>query len=269
MERAKWREDLYTIIFEADTKMGKLFDVVLLWAILFSVLCVLLESDQNIANQYGEIFQYAEWFFTVVFSLEYIARLLCAKAPKKYMTSFFGVVDLVSLIPTYISFFLPGMHFLLVIRAVRLLRVFRILKLVRYLQESTVLMAALSASRIKITIFIGAVLTIVLIMGTLMHLVESSNPGFDSIFKAMYWAIVTMTTVGFGDSVPVTPLGKFIASVIMLMGYGILAVPTGIVSAELASAEPPKAKGLQCSSCSKEVSVSAQFCEHCGQKQAR
>lgn len=265
MNRAPWRDKLYTIIFESDTKAGKSFDVVLLWAILFSVLCVLLESDQSIGREYSHILLPAEWVFTVLFSIEFIARLLCARSAKKYAVSFFGLVDLISLAPTYISLLLPGVHFLVVIRAIRLLRVFRILKLVRYLQESKVLMSALSASRIKITIFIGAVLTIVLIMGTLMHMVESSNPGFDSIFKGMYWAIVTMTTVGFGDAVPITPLGKFIASVIMLMGYGIIAVPTGIVSAEIAAATPEgESPKNVCPSCSKELLSGAKFCHHCG-----
>ena len=229
----RWKQKLYIIIFEADTPAGRLFDLILLWAILFSVLSVVLESEVEIRKLYGTYLRLIEWGFTILFSIEYGVRVLCAKKPLVYIKSFFGVVDLVSIAPTYLSLFFPGTQFLLVTRAVRLLRIFRILKLARYLQESRVLITALRASRYKITVFLGAILTVLLILGTIMHLVERDTPGFSSIFKGMYWAVVTMTTVGYGDVVPLTGVGKLIASVIMIMSYGIIAVPTGIVSAEM------------------------------------
>ena len=193
--------------------------------------------------------------------------MICVTRPLQYTRSFFGIVDFISIAPTYLSLFITGTHFLLVIRAVRLLRVFRILKLVRYLQESQVLLQALKASRVKVTVFIGAILTIVLIMGTLMYLVESGNPGFSNISKSMYWAIVTMTTVGYGDITPQTPLGQFFASIIMILGYGVLAVPTGIVSAEITnvSLKGRSTKKSLCKECNAElISESSHFCHVCG-----
>lgn len=259
-----WRRDLYIVIFESETRMGRIFDVVLLWAIILSVFSIILESEKAIEVQYGVLLHQIEWFFTGLFTVEYVLRLICVRKPTHYARSFFGIVDFISLVPTYLSLFITGTHFLMVIRAVRLLRVFRILKLARYLQESEVLMDALKASRVKITVFIGAVLTVVLIMGTFMHLIEHDNPGFSSIFSSMYWAIVTMTTVGYGDIVPNTILGKFLASVIMIMGYGILAVPTGIVSAELSHAKGKKRRTGHCKSCNEYLIRKAKFCHHCG-----
>ena len=261
-----WRKQLYVIIFESDTRLGKIFDILILWAILLSVLSIMLESDVTIKQQYSQPLRYAEWFFTALFTLEYVLRVVCVQKPSKYIFSFFGVVDFISIAPTYVGMFFGGTHFLMVIRAVRLLRVFRILKLVRYLQESQVLLQALKASRIKITVFLGAVLTINLIVGTILHLVESDNPGFSNIFKGMYWAVVTMTTVGYGDAVPTTALGKFISSLVMLMGYGVLAVPTGIVSAELANLSKP---GINvCPYCDAGLlTPEARYCHECGKEQ--
>ena len=261
-----WRQDLYIIIFESNTKWGKRFDLLLLWAIILSVIAVLFESDQNISLQYGDLLHKVEWIFTVIFSLEYLARIICTRRPARYMKSFFGLVDFISIAPAYLSMFFPGTQFLMVIRAVRLLRVFRVLKLARYLKESQVLLGALRSSRIKITIFLGAVLTIVLIMGTFMHILEANTPGFSSIFEGMYWAVVTMTTVGYGDAVPITSLGKFAASFLMIMGYGIIAVPTGIVSSELAIAQVNHDSTADlCPKCQAPLpNPAANFCAHCG-----
>ena len=270
-QSTNWRHKLYIIIFEADTAPGRLFDVVLFWAIILSVFSVLLESDPQIRAEYGPFLKNAEWFFTILFTIEFILRIVTVDKPLTYLKSFFGIVDFLAIAPTYLSLFVTGTQFLLVIRAIRLLRVFRVLKLARYLQESRVLTDALLASRAKITVFLGAVLTIVLIMGTIMYLVEQGNPGFNNIFKGMYWAIVTMTTVGYGDAVPLTNLGKFIASVLMIMGYGIIAVPTGIVSAELAQSRRLKEETRRpsCGVCnSLLVSEDANFCHHCGQSHA-
>lgn len=264
--KKNWKEKLYTVIFEADTKAGKLFDVALLWTIVLSVLVVLLESDQTISRDYRTYLQVAEWVFTILFTLEYILRIVSVEKPIRYIGSFFGIVDFLSIVPTYLSLFVPGSQFLLVIRAIRLLRVFRVLKLVRYSQESQILLKALSASRAKITVFLGAVLTMILIVGTLMYMVEEGNPGFSSIFSSMYWAVVTMTTVGFGDAVPVTTLGKFLASIVMIMGYGIIAVPTGIVSVELSHIVRGE-ESRACKICHTNLHAGgAKFCHECGTK---
>ncbi len=260
-----WRRKLYIIIFETDTPLGKKFDVLLLWAILLSVLGVLLGSDPDIRSVYGGTIDLFEISFTFLFTLEYILRLAVVKKPHKYALSFFGLIDLMAILPTYISFIVGGSTYLVVIRAIRLLRVFRVLKLFRYLKESQVLLSTMQASRAKITVFLGAVLTLVLIMGTLMYIIETGNPGFTSIFKSMYWAIVTMTTVGYGDAVPHTPLGKFLASAVMIMGYAILAVPTGIVTAELFNAERQHRFNKQCSVCHADViSDDSRYCHICG-----
>lgn len=245
-----WRNKLYIIIFESDTKAGKLFDLALLWAILLSVGCVILESDVDFRNQYGDLLTTFEWFFTALFSVEFILRLFSLKNKSKYVFSFFGIVDFVSVLPTYLMFFFPGTQYLMVVRILRTLRVFRILKLTRYVSEASQLFRAIKASREKIIVFLTAVTTLVLILGTLMHMVEGEQNGFSSILKGVYWAIVTMTTVGYGDLVPITPLGKTIASVIMVMGYGIIAVPTGIVTAELV--QSTKDQSLKCPHCGKK-----------------
>ena len=234
-----------------------------------STVAVVLESDIGIRESYGTYLKIAEWGFTILFSIEYGLRLLCAPNPLRYARSFFGVVDLISIVPTYLSLLFPGAQLFLVTRFVRLLRVFRVLKLVRYSQESRFLIRALLASRYKITVFLGTVFIFMLVLGTLMHLIEEGNPGFSSILGGVYWAIVTMTTVGYGDVVPLTGMGKFLASVIMIMGYGVIAVPTGIVSAEMTgwSHQLPE---LYCSACgSRFYQRGVKFCPECGYAQSR
>lgn len=241
------RHRLHEIIFEADTPAGKLFDVVLLGAILLSVTTVLLESVAPLRERFGEELRLVEWAFTALFTAEYVLRLVAVLKPWRYARSFFGLVDLLALLPTYVSLFLPGTQSLLVVRVLRLLRVFRVLKLASFLGQAEVLLAALRASRQKIIVFLGGVLSTVVIMGAVMYLVEGEQNGFDSIPRGMYWAIVTMTTVGFGDITPKTVIGQFIASLLMIAGYGILAVPTGIVSVELAAAS--RRGGLNTQAC--------------------
>jgi voltage-gated potassium channel len=259
------RARLHEIIFESDTPAGKAFDVALLWAIVLSVLAVMLESVGPIRTRYGEIIRIAEWAFTVLFSLEYGLRLFSVSRPVLYALSFYGLVDLMALLPSYVSLMLPGAQSLLVVRVLRLLRVFRVLKLVSFLGEAEVLLTALRASRPKIIVFLGAVLSTVVIMGSVMYLVEGEANGFDSIPRGMYWAIVTMTTVGFGDITPKTVPGQFIASVLMIMGYGVLAVPTGIVSVELAAATRHGINPEACPGCGAEGhDVDAVHCKFCG-----
>ncbi len=234
------QEKVYRVIFEADTPAGKLFDVALLLAILVSVLVVLMDSVESFEQRHGATLRLIEWVITGLFAVEYLLRLYCVRRAWRYARSFFGIVDLVSILPTFLSLIVVGSQHLLVIRVLRLLRVFRVFKLVRFLGEANVLMSALRASLPKITVFLGSVLSIVVIMGTVMYLVEGAEHGFTSIPQSMYWAIVTMTTVGYGDVAPQTSLGKILASGLMILGYAIIAVPTGIVSAELVSASPPR-----------------------------
>jgi voltage-gated potassium channel len=261
-----WQLKLHEVIFEADTPAGKAFDVALLWAILLSVLAVMLESVSYIEIQHGTLLRTIEWVFTIFFTFEYVARIVSVGKPLKYVFSFYGIVDLLSIIPTYLSLFFTGTHSLLIIRTIRLIRVFRIFKLARFLGEERVLLNALKASRHKITVFIIAVLTIVTIMGTIMYIIEDSSSGFTSIPRSIYWAIVTLTTVGFGDIYPVTPLGQFLASMIMILGYAIIAVPTGIVSAELAMNKGADSiTTTACPDCSKEGhDKDAEHCKFCG-----
>jgi len=267
MNQQSLKKRLHEIIFEAETKSGKTFDVFLLWAIVFSVLAVLLESVRGIQQSYGTILRYFEWTFTVLFTVEYFIRLYCVKKPLKYALSFFGVIDLLALIPTYLSFIFAGAHSLLVIRALRLLRVFRVLKLGRFVDESRVLVLALKKSREKITIFFGFVICLALIVGSLMYLIEGEAHGFTSIPKSIYWAIVTMTTVGFGDITPNTTLGQILSSLVMIMGYAIIAVPTGIISATMAHADRELNTTITCPSCTKEGHAkNADFCYTCGEK---
>ena len=231
----RFRRQLNVVIFGADTPLGKLFDVVLLWTIVLSIALVMLESVPSIRAEYGTLLRGLEWLFTGLFTTEYIARLYSAKRPLHYATSFFGVVDLLAIIPGYLSLLLVGSQYLLAVRALRLLRIFRVLKLSRYLSEAS----ALKASRYKIAVFLLTVLTLVVIMGSVMHLVEGPQNGFTSIPISVYWAVVTLTTVGYGDISPQTPLGRIIASALMIVGFGIIAVPTGIVTAELSRATYP------------------------------
>lgn len=235
--QALWRERLYRIIFESDTPAGKSFDVVLIVLIVLSVIAVMLESVAALRSQYGTALRTAEWFFTILFTIEYGLRLLSAPSAERYAVSFFGVIDFLAIVPTYLSVLVPGAQFLLVIRLFRILRVFRVLRLVDYLTEADVLVSALRSSRRKITVFIVTVMTVVVVFGSLMYFVEGETNGFTSIPTSMYWAIVTLTTVGYGDISPQTGLGQMLAAAIMLLGYAIIAVPTGIVTVELSRAE--------------------------------
>lgn len=260
----RWSRRLHEIVFEADTPEGRAFDLVLMVAIVLSVVAVALESVPSIAQEWGGPLRVAEWIFTVVFTVEYILRLLCLRHPWRYVRSFYGVVDLASTLPTWLSLFLPGAQTLLVIRTLRLLRVFRILKLGRWMREAGVLGAALKGSARKIAIFLGFVLTVVLIAGTAMYLVEGPEYGFTDIPTSMYWAVVTLTTVGYGDISPGTPLGRFLASILMISGYGVLAVPTGIVSVELAQAMR-EVDNRACQGCGADGhNPQAKFCRACG-----
>jgi voltage-gated potassium channel len=263
----EWKNKLHEVIFEADTPMGKLFDVILLWAILLSVLAVMLETVDFIRIEYGLLLYIIEWTLTGLFTVEYLLRLISVAKPIKYATSFMGIIDLLSTIPTYIGLFIAGPQYMLVLRTVRLLRVFRILKLRRYVSEAQVLINAIKSSIAKITVFIGAVVIIVLIIGTVMYIVEGPSNGFTSIPYSMYWTIVTITTVGYGDISPQTALGQTIASFVMLLGYGIIAVPTGIVTSELNRArnQNKEVSNQSCPACSKEGhDTNAKHCKHCG-----
>ncbi|MBL4651863.1 MAG: ion transporter [Flavobacteriales bacterium] len=262
------KERIRKIIFEADTLSGKAFDIGLLLAIILSVLAVMLESVKAIELEYGDYLTLVEWVFTIVFTIEYILRIYITGKPLKYVFSFFGMVDLLSLIPTYLSIFFIGSHSLLIIRSIRLLRVFRILKLARFLGEAESLVNALKASRSKIIVFVFAVLCITMVMGTAMYMIEGGENGFTSIPRSIYWAIVTLTTVGYGDIAPQTVLGQALASVIMIFGYGIIAVPTGIVGAEIAYNKKDEEISTQtCPQCSAEGhDVNATYCKFCGEK---
>ena len=264
-----WKQKLHEIIFEADTPAGKAFDVGLLIAIVVSVVVVMLESVDSLHTKHGELFDILEWVFTILFTIEYILRLIVIQKSWKYAVSFFGIVDLLSILPTYLALFLTGIHSLMVIRTLRLLRVFRVMKLVRFVGEANTLGKALKASRAKITVFIISVLCLVSILGTLLYLIESPEAGFTSIPRSIYWAIVTLTTVGYGDIAPQTPLGQFVAMVVMLLGYGIIAVPTGIIGAEINKEMKHKThmNTISCPSCSKEGHEDdAEFCKYCGAK---
>lgn len=262
---SSWRTHLHTIIYEADTSAGKFFDVSLLYAILISVLVVMLESIPEIGEKYARPLHYIEWGFTILFTIEYILRIISIGKPWKYIFSFYGIIDFLSILPTYLTLVISGGQFLVTLRILRLLRVFRIFKLVRYVKESRMLLMALRQSRIKIFVFIGAVLSIVIVMGTVMYLVEGHKNGFESIPKSIYWSIVTLTTVGYGDITPHTTLGRMIASFIMLTGYAIIAVPTGILTVEFTKAQAQLESTQACQQCSKEGhDKDAEFCKYCG-----
>jgi voltage-gated potassium channel len=262
-----WRITLHEVIFEADTPAGKWFDVLLILAILVSVVMVMLDSVGTIQKSYGPILLAGEWFFTILFTIEYVLRLLSVGRPLAYATSFYGVVDLLAILPTYLSILIPGAQYLLVIRILRVLRIFRILKLVQYLGEARMLTQALRASRRKITVFLIVVLTLVTIFGALIYLVEDPKDGFTSIPKSIYWSIVTLTTVGYGDISPQTGLGQLLSALIMIIGYGIIAVPTGIVTVEFAQAFKRQISTQACPECSAEGhDVDAKFCKYCGSK---
>ena len=260
-----WRSQLHEVIFEADTPAGKAFDIALLWAIVASVATVCLESVGEIRTRFGTELWIFEWFLTLLFTIEYLLRLACVSRPAQYARSFFGIVDLAAILPTYASLVLPGTQSLTVIRALRLLRVFRVLKLVHFVFEAQQLRDALAGSTRKIIVFLGVVLTIALISGSMMYIIEGPERGFSSIPRATYWAIVTMTTVGYGDIAPSTVIGQMLASVLMICGYGIIAVPTGIVSAELAQRTPAVVSTQACLGCGVTGhDVDAKHCKYCG-----
>jgi len=272
-----WKRKIHEIIYEADTPMGKLFDIILFVIIIFSVILIMLESVKAIDAEYHEILFVLEWIVTIFFTIEYIARIISIKKPSHYIFSFYGIIDFLSTIPLYISYIFAGSQVLLAVRAFRLLRVFRILKLARFLGEASQLKKALKASRAKITVFLFAVLIASVMMGTLMYLIEGDEAGFTSIPTSIYWTIVTLTTVGYGDIAPITPQGQAIATIIMLLGYGIIAVPTGMVTAEFSKQSREDTSNLKdsgsyvhintqsCPTCSKEGHRDdATHCYNCG-----
>ena len=264
MKKKNIRDIIYKIIFKADTPAGKAFDLILIASILLSVGIVFLDSIPRYNQEYQDLFYNIEWFFTILFTIEYFMRIYCIKKPFNYMRSFFGIIDLLSIVPTYISILIPSTRFLGVIRILRVLRIFRILKLINYISEANVLMDAIVSSRRKITVFIFFLLAMVTIFGSIMYLIEGQENGFTSIPRSMYWAIVTITTVGYGDISPGTNLGQFISSFVMILGYATIAVPTGIISAEY-TAMKQKFNSITCNECSSEDhDDDAQFCKACG-----
>ena len=264
---SSFRQNIKAIIFGTDTRAGKLFDEILILAIILSIITVLLESVTEYRQQYGQILTSAEWFFTIIFTMEYFLRMYCIRIPISYVFSFYGIIDLLAIIPTYISILLPGSQALSVIRILRVLRIFRILKLFQYMGEVSHLSKALITSKRKILIFLFVIMNIVVILGSIMYLIEGSVAGYTSIPKSIYWAIVTLTTVGYGDIHPITPMGQAISAIIMLMGYSIIAVPTGIITTELTFLKSNSENKTLCTVCEKEDLVKGSlFCRHCGSK---
>lgn len=263
-----WRLKVYTVIFESDTDAGRRFDLLLVFAILSSVFVVILDSVQSITADHEMLFDVLEWLFTLLFTIEYVLRLVSVRHPLRYATSFYGIVDLLAVLPTYLIFFVPEINSLINVRLLRLLRIFRILKLSAYVSELGFLASAMLASRRKIIVFIGFVLVTVSVLGTVMYVVEGPENGFTSIPVAIYWGITTITTVGFGDITPKTGFGRFIASCMMLLGWGILAVPTGIVTAEMTARRIfSLATTRRCPNCSTENhDADARFCKYCGKE---
>lgn len=265
--RAAWRDTLYRIIFEADTPAGKAFDIILVICIIASVLTIMLDSVAAIHLHWKTLLFVLEWIFTLIFTVEYVARIISVKKPTGYIFSFLGMVDLLSTLPSYIVLFLDLPAYAISLRLLRLLRIFRILKLAYYLEESAVMANALAASRRKLLVFLLTILMLVMILGTLMFAVEGPENGYTSIPVSIYWAIVTMTTVGYGDISPHTPLGQFIASAVMILGYAIIAVPTGIVSVEMARSQSQQNVVIACPRCMLEGhAVDARYCRRCGER---
>ncbi|GAA3516173.1 ion transporter [Aquimarina addita] len=268
MSNKTWKHKLHEIIYEADTPAGKLFDVVLLILIILSIVFVMMESVKGLSAQTYTYLYYAEWVITIFFTIEYIARIISINKPKNYIFSFYGIIDLLSTIPLYLSLFIVGSSALLTVRALRLLRIFRILKISRYVGESNRLAKAIKDSKAKIFVFLFAVVVVCIISGTLMYIIEGEKSGFKSIPISVYWCIVTLTTVGYGDIAPVTPIGQLLAAIIMIMGYGIIAVPTGIVSAEYAASQKAAIVHINsqvCTNChSNKHQDGAKFCNKCG-----
>ncbi|MHB0756039.1 ion transporter [Polaribacter sp. M15] len=264
-KKSSWKQRLHEIIYEADTPEGKLFDVVLLIAIIASILLVMLESVDSFDKKYHNFLNLCEWIITILFSIEYVLRVISIQKPTKYIFSFYGIIDLLSTIPKYLSFIFVGSQHLVALRALRLLRVFRILKLTRYVGASNHLLVAMKSSKAKISVFLFFVIIICIILGTIMYMVEGADNGFTSIPRSVYWAIVTLTTVGFGDIAPQTPLGQFISSIIMILGYAIIAIPTGIVSSEMTKNSKHENNTQACPNCLKEKHKdNAIYCYNCG-----
>lgn len=261
-----WKNTLHEVIFEADTRAGKLFDIVLLILILGSVATVMLESVNSIRIEHGQTLNIIEWGLTMLFSIEYITRIISIKKPLKYIFSFYGLIDLLSILPTYLGLFITGASSMAAIRSIRLLRVFRILKLARYLKEAKAFKSILIAMRPKIIVFLVAVFSIVTIMGTIIYMIEDPKDGFTSIPRCVYWAVVTLTTVGYGDIAPQTVLGQVFASLIMVMGYSIIVIPTVfVVTTGMLSSRETALNTQSCPSCSKEGhDNNAEFCKYCG-----
>jgi voltage-gated potassium channel len=265
--RGSLRSQLHEIIFEADTPAGRRFDIMLIWSILISVAAVMLDSVGPIRAAHGRLLVGVEWFFTILFTVEYLLRLSCIGRPLRYARSFFGIVDLLAILPTYLSLLLPGSQYLLVIRILRVLRIFRVLKLMKYIHEANIMVRALKASGRRIAVFFSTVLALVVIFGSIMYLIEGEANGFTSIPRSIYWAIVTMTTVGYGDISPNTALGQAVAAIVMIMGFAIIAVPTGIVASEMSRADRQDFSTQCCPECSAEGHVTgARFCKDCGAK---
>ena len=263
----RWRDILFEIIFEADTPAGKWFDIVLIICILLSVLTVMLDSVGSLREKHGDLLYTVEWFFTILFTVEYIFRLICIGRPIRYAVSFFGVIDALAILPTYMSLLFFGSRYLLVIRVLRVLRIFRVLKLGHHTKEAAVLRKALYASRRKIIVFLFVVLTLVVIIVSLMYVIEKEENGFTSIPRSVYWAVVTLTTVGYGDISPKSGTGQFLAAIVMILGYSIIAVPTGIVTVELSRAQTEKTSSQACPNCSAEGhDRDARYCKFCGTK---
>ncbi len=265
-EAPSLRERVRVVIFEAETPAGAVFDVALIVAILLSVAAVMLDTVPSVHARYGAVLYVVEWAFTAFFLIEYLVRLWCIREPRAYALSFFGLVDLACILPSFIGLFWPGAQNLLVIRILRVLRVFRVLRMVQYVSEANLLLDALRASARKIIVFVSTVLTLVVIFGSLMYLIEgSANEGFSSIPRSVYWAVTTLSTVGYGDITPITPIGKTMATIVMVLGYGIIAVPTGIITLEMNEAHRRAANTRTCAECSAEGhSQEATFCWRCG-----
>ncbi len=264
-DNSRWRQRLHTIVFEADTPAGRTFDVALIICIVASVAIVVLETVPSVDQKWHRELYLAEIGFTLLFTVEFIVRLIAVRRPLAYARSFLGIIDLLAIAPTWLSLIFPGAQMFLTVRVIRLLRIFRVLKLTEYLAEAGVITAALRASRRKIFVFLFAVVTLVILIGALMYVVEGPEHGFSNILTSMYWAIVTLTTVGYGDLSPQTPLGKFLASMVMVIGYAIIAVPTGIVTSELTAARRSGHSRQSCPACGREGhDEDAKHCKFCG-----
>ncbi|MGW8369944.1 MAG: ion transporter [Gammaproteobacteria bacterium] len=262
---AQWQKQLFVVIFKTDTRAGKLFDLILIAAIIASVVTISLYTVEPIRDKHATLIFRAEWLFTIIFTIEYLLRLACVRQPIRYARSFYGIIDLLAVLPSYLELLLTGSGYLMLIRILRVLRVFRVLKLRRYVGEADSLVSALRASARKILVFVFAVITLVVIFGSIMYLVEGAESGFTSIPRGIYWSIVTLTTVGYGDITPQTPLGQFISAIIMIMGYGIIAVPTGIYAAELGQAIQREKMEAICPACGAlDHDSDAAYCKKCG-----